>query len=54
MQHCKHFVIANSSFSWWGAWLSRHGGKIVVAPRRWFGDGSDEGDIVPPGWVRLG
>lgn len=54
MQACTHFVIANSSFSWWAAWLGEKSGKVVVAPRQWFGDSSmhTEG-LIPPAWVRL-
>jgi hypothetical protein len=55
MALCDHFIIAGSSFSWWGAWLSQSEGKIVVAPERWFGpkSGIDESDIVPEGWRKL-
>jgi hypothetical protein len=55
MQSCQHHIIANSSFSWWGAWLNASAKKIVVAPARWFADpGKDDRDIVPETWVRLG
>lgn len=54
MQKCRHFVIANSSFSWWAAWLAHHAEKIVIAPRRWFRDERvDSSDIAPPEWIRL-
>ena len=51
---CKHHVIANSTFSWWGAWLSDWPDKIVIAPHRWLNDPRyDASDIIPPGWLRL-
>jgi len=53
MSLCKHHIIANSSFSWWGAWLNSSLEKIVVAPAVWFIDGTDDCDLVPEAWIRL-
>lgn len=53
MSLCSHHIIANSSFSWWGAWLNPVPGKIVIAPRRWFADGRAVCDLIPEGWVTL-
>lgn len=53
MAACRHFIVANSSFSWWGAWLGAWPGKQVIAPARWFrADHGGEGEIVPAGWLR--
>jgi hypothetical protein len=52
MTVCRAHVIANSSFSWWGAWLAAS--EIVIAPVRWFqAPGIDAPDVVPAGWLRL-
>lgn len=54
MSACKHFVIANSSFSWWAAWLAPYVKKIVVAPQKWFAkDSISITDLIPPEWMRL-
>ncbi len=54
MSACKHHIIANSSFSWWGAWLNGNPDKIVVAPKQWFrSDTLSSTDIVPDSWNRL-
>lgn len=54
MAACKHVVIANSSFGWWGAWLQNNRNNIVIAPKQWFTDSSvDSSTICPDRWVRL-
>jgi len=54
MSACQHHIVANSSYSWWGAWLNPRPDKVVVAPVRWFADPKmEDHDIVPEDWVRL-
>ncbi len=54
MRSCKYFIICNSSFSWWAAWLAESPEKIVIAPSTWFGDTTiDTTDLVPPEWFRI-
>jgi hypothetical protein len=54
MSLCKHNIIANSSFSWWGAWLNPHAEKMVIAPKKWFNDPNrNTSDLIPENWLRL-
>lgn len=52
---CDHFIISNSSFSWWGAWLSRNTNKIVISPETWFGPEITENpkDIWCDDWIKI-
>jgi hypothetical protein len=60
MSLCSHFIIANSSYSWMGAWLSTNQSKIIIAPKKWFGSGpmsytknNDTSDLVPKSWITI-
>lgn len=54
MSLCDHNIVANSTFSWWGAWLNTNTDKTVIAPKQWFaGYRHDERDICPAEWLRI-
>ncbi|WP_080054343.1 alpha-1,2-fucosyltransferase [Spirosoma aerolatum] len=54
MTYCKHFITANSTFSWWAAWLSESDDeKIVITPNQWFSDSRSIDDLIPADWIRL-
>lgn len=53
MSMCKHNIIANSSFSWWGAWLNQNDKKFVIAPRKWFANGTPTPNLIPSNWMRI-
>lgn len=56
ISNCKHHILANSSFSWWGAWLNENSDKTIIAPKTWFADAElnrHAASIVPDRWIRI-
>jgi hypothetical protein len=55
MSLCQNNIIANSTFSWWGAWLNRNPDKKVIAPSNWFGDqiNLNTSDLLPESWIKI-
>lgn len=55
-KRCENMIIANSSFSWWGAWLNINSDKIIIAPNKWFQfklSYNDTKDLIPNNWIKI-
>lgn len=52
MYSCKHFILSNSTFSWWAQYLSRNENKVVISPSRWYADGK-QSDLIEENWLKI-
>ncbi len=54
MSSCKHNIIVNSTFGWWGAWLNKNKSKIIITPKNWYEHGpTDTYDLIPEAWIKI-
>lgn len=55
MSLCNHNILANSSFSWWAAWLNKNPNKIIISPKIWFGKNGPQNieDLIPEQWIKI-
>lgn len=53
LSKCRHFILANSSYAWWGAWLSPYRDKVVIGPAKWMQKAAQLGDLLPAQWLRI-
>jgi hypothetical protein len=53
MKHCNHFITANSTFSWWAAWLGAENRSIVITPKKWFTYNWESQKLIPNEWIKI-